>query len=296
VTLTQLEVLIALAETGGFSTAAARLGSGQSAVSHAVRALERSLGVTLVDRRVAPPALTDVARRLLPHARATLAHAAALGQEVKAAKGLATGTLRVGSFGATSSLKLLPELLVEFARRYPRIDVLIDEAADEVVDQWLIERRVELGFVTLPDDRFDTVPLVEDEYVAVLPAKHPLAGGDEVPTVALEGLPFVMMQEGAHRAIEPLLAHARVRPRVCYRFSQVISILGVAQRGLGVSIAPRLAVPDHYPGVVYRPLRPRAPRRVALAMRDIGELSPVACAFVKLAERWATRAHPRVSS
>ena len=288
-TLTQLEILVALAETGGFTATAARLGVTQSAVSHAVRTLERALGVSLVDRRVTPPALTDVGRRVLPHARGALANAAALGQEAEAAKGLATGTLRVGSFGATSSLKLLPELLSEFARRYPRIEVLIDEAADEVVIQWLIERRVELGFVTLPDDRFHTVTLAEDEYVAVLPAKHPLAGSPSTPTASLDGVPFIMMQEGAHRSIEPLLERAAVRPRVRYRFSQVISILGIVQQGLGVSIAPRLALPEQYPGVVYRPLQPRAPRRVALAMLDVGELSPVARVFVELADRWAGR-------
>ena len=100
---------------------------------------------------------------------------------------------------------------------------------------------------------------------------------------------YSMMQEGAHRSIEPLLERAAVRPRVRYRFSQVISILGIGQQGLGVSIAPRLALLEQYPCVVYRPLEPRAPRRVALAMRDIAELSPVARVFVELAEPWARR-------
>lgn len=290
-TLVQLQILVALAEAGGFTTAAARLGIGQSAVSHAIRALERTLGVTLVDRRVAPPALTEVGRRLLPHARGALAHAAALGQEVEAAKGLATGTLRIGSFGPTSSVTLLPELLVEFARRYPRIEVRIDEDTDEVVDQWLIERRVELGFVVLPDDRFDTVPLVEDEYVVILPERHPLAREAAVPIRALEGVPFLLT--GSRDEVESVLERARIRPRILYRFGQVISLLGVVQRGLCVSAAARLVLPDHYPGVVYRPLAPRAPRRVALAMRDRGDLTPVARAFVEVAERWAQRTSSR---
>jgi DNA-binding transcriptional LysR family regulator len=100
---------------------------------------------------------------------------------------------------------------------------------------------------------------------------------------------YSMMQEGAHRSIEPLLERAAVRPRVPYRFSHVISILGIVQQGLGVSIAPAARASEQYPCVVYRPLEPRAPRRVALAMRDIAELSPVACVFVELAERWARR-------
>ena len=70
---------------------------------------------------------------------------------------------------------------------------------------------------------------------------------------------YSMMQEGAHRAIEPLLERAVVRPRVRYRFSHVVSILGIVQQGLGVSIAPRLAHPEQYPCVVYRPLELCAP-------------------------------------
>jgi DNA-binding transcriptional LysR family regulator len=285
VTLSQLEILVALAETGGFTTAGARLGISQSAVSHALRALERALGVPLVDRRVSPPVLTDVARRLLPHARGALAHTAALDQEVEAAKGMAAGTLRIGSFGPTSSAKLLPEMLAEFARRYPRIEVRVDEDTDEVVDQWLIERRVELGFVVLPDDRFDTVLVAEDEYVAILPEAHPLARQREVPLAALEGLPFILT--GSRDEMEAVLGRARVRPRVLHRSKQVVSILGLVQQGLGVSGAPRLVLPDRYPGVAYRPLAPRVPRQVALAMRDRGDLSPVARAFVELAERQA---------
>lgn len=288
-TLKQLEILVSLAESGGFTAAAARLGLSQSAVSHAIRALERTLGVAVVDRKLSPPVLTDVGRRLLGHARGVLAHAAALSQEAEAAKGLATGTLRVASFGATSSLKLLPALLTEFGRRYPGIEVRIDEAADEVVEQWLIERRVELGFVVLPADRFHTVTLAEDEYVAVLPAEHPLARKATVAVSTLEGQPFIMVQEGSQRSVEPILERGSVRPRVLYRLSQVVSVLGLVQRGLGVSIAARLVLPEQYPGVVYRPLHPPAPRAVALAMRDVAELSRAGQAFVELAGRWAAR-------
>lgn len=286
-TLAQIEILVALAETGGFTTAGARLGISQSAVSHAVRALERVLGVPVVDRRVVPPVLTDVGRRLLPHARGALAHATALRQEAEAARGLATGTLRVGSFGPTSSVKLLPEMLAEFARRYPRIEVRVDEDTDDVVDQWLLERRVELGFVVLPDDRFDTVLVAEDEYVAILPGAHPLARLPAVPVGALEGLPFMLT--GSRDEMEAVLERARVRPHVLHRSQQIISILGLVQRGLCVSAAAQLVLPDQYPGVVYRPLSPRVPRQVALAMRDRGDLTPVARAFVDVAERQATR-------
>ena len=49
------------------------------------------------------------------------------------------------------------------------------EKPDPEIEQELIERRIEFGVVTLPKTRFDTLALVVDELVAVLPGTHELA-------------------------------------------------------------------------------------------------------------------------
>ncbi len=286
-TLAQLEILIALAETGSFTAAAVRLGIGQSAVSHAISVLEKSLDVVLFVRRVTPVTLTPPGERIIRHARGVVAQAAAIEQEANASRGLASGLLHIGSFGPTSSLRLLPELIELFHQRYPGVEVMIEEAADQIIEQWIIDRRVELGFVILPDDRFDTVAIEQDEYMAILPAGHPLAKLKEVPIESFDAQPFIMSRAGSREEIEALLARHNARPRVLYRLPQLISILGLVQRGLAVSIAASLALPETVPGVVYRPLKPRAQRRIALAMRDRADLVPVAAAFVDMAEAWA---------
>ena len=288
-TLAQLEIFIALAEAGSFTAAAVRLGIGQSAVSHAISALEKSLDVSLFDRRATPIALTNTGERIMRNARGMVAQAAAIRQEASASRGLARGLLHIGSFGPTSSLRLLPELIELFHQKYPGVEVMIEEARDEIVEQWITDRRVELGFVVLPDDRFETVPIEQDEYMAILPAAHHLAKLKEVPVAAFDGLPFIMSRAGSGEEIESLLARFNAKPRILYRMPQLISILGLAQRGLAVSIAATLALPENYPGVVYRPLAPRAVRRIALAMRDRMDLAPVAAAFVDMAERWAAK-------
>lgn len=283
-TLSQLELFVALAEAGGFSAAGVRLGVSQSSVSHTIKALEQSLGTSLFDRRQSPPALTDGARRLLPHARSMLAASEALRQEVQAQRGLKSGVLRIGSFGPSSSLQLLPRLLRAFALRHPGVEARVEEASDEVVAQWLAERRVELGFVTLPEDRFDTVHVASDEYVVVLPERHPLAALRHVPARELDGQPFIATSAGCGDEIDGILHRAGAQPRELFRLPQVLSVLGLVQQGLGVSVSVRLALPDAWPGVVYRPFRPAAPRHVALAMLDRYALSPAAQAFVEMAQ------------
>jgi DNA-binding transcriptional LysR family regulator len=284
-TLTQLELLVALAETLSFSAAGARLGISQSSVSHTISALEKSIGTTLFDRRTTPTTLTATAERLLPHARAMLVHAEAMAQEAQAERGLKSGVLRIGSFGPSSSLKLLPNLMRQFARKFPNLEVRVAEEADGVIAQWLVDHRVELGFVTLPDDRFESVQVAEDEYVVVLPSAHPLAKQRTVTTRQLHGQPFIASAAGCGDVIDSILARHKTVPHEVFRLPQIISVLGLVQQGLGVSVSVRLALPERWPGVVYRPFKPSVPRKIGLAMLDRSRLSPAAAAFVKLAER-----------
>jgi DNA-binding transcriptional LysR family regulator len=74
-TLDQLRVLVAIADTGSFSAAGRRLGRAQSAISQAVATLEGVQGVVLFDRSGFRPALTDVGRVLVGQARTVLSGA-----------------------------------------------------------------------------------------------------------------------------------------------------------------------------------------------------------------------------
>ncbi|NUT69526.1 LysR family transcriptional regulator, partial [Pseudomonas corrugata] len=174
-TLTQLEIFSLVAELHGFTAAATRLGISQSAVSHAIKSLEQELGVELFRRHQSLVELSDIGQQLLLRARAMLGLANTLRQEAADARGMRRGTLRIGSFGPTSSMKLLPAILQRYRALHPGIEVHIDEGPDRQVIQWLDERRIDVGFVVLPEDRFDTFALMEDQMVALLPTAHPLA-------------------------------------------------------------------------------------------------------------------------
>jgi DNA-binding transcriptional LysR family regulator len=283
-TLTQLELFVALARGGSFSAVAAKFGVTQSSVSHTLRSLERELGVELFDRRESPPRLTAAGDRLVSHARAMAGHAEAIRQEVQAEQGLKKGLLRIGSFGPSSSLRLLPRLLRQFSARHPGIEVQVDEETDDVIAEWLVDHRVELGFVTLPCDRFECVPIASDQYVAVLPKNHPLASRSRIRPAQLSGERYIRCAAGCAPEIDKILLAGKAKPHEVYRMPQVLSVLGLVQQGLGVSISVELAIPDTWPGVVFRPLDPPARRHVALAMLNRASLSPAAAAFVRLAE------------
>ncbi len=291
-TFTQLEVFAALARAGSFSRAAALLGITQSAVSHAVRALESELGVILIRRDGAHSPLTDTGSRLLARVNDILQQREALLQDATAERGIARGTLRIASFGSTSSLRLLPTLIEDYARLQPHVEVQIEEQDDDTVVRWLLEQRVEIGFVVLPDDRFETVPLVEDELVALVPSGHRLAGKRAVHGRDLDGEPFIRTVAGSGSLIDRFLAEAGAQPKVLYRFEQLTSMLGFVAQGHALSIAARLALPDDPQGIVYRSLTPAQRRITGLAVRNFKRLSPAAAAFVDVARQRARKGRP----
>ena len=282
-TLTQLEIFSAVAERRSFTAAAVQLGISQSGVSHAIEALELEFGVSLL-RRGKNLELTDVGARLLRQAQAMLGLAESMRQEASDARGMKRGTLRIGSFGPTASLRLLPPVLDRYSTSFPGIEIHLDEGPDGEVEQWLTDHRVDVGFVTLPNDGFDTFPLIEDQLVALLPTGHALSGQRSVTLRDLCDSPFAMTRAGSEDIIRQLFYAARLHPVIRCRSLQLVSTIAAVVRGDAVSIVAESALPPGInPGYVKKPLHPRAARHVALAVPDEGRASPAARAFIRTA-------------
>ena len=283
-TLTQLEIFSLVAELRGFTAAAHRLEISQSAVSHALKSLEQELGVELLRRHQSRVELSDIGQQLLLRARAMLGLANTLRQEAADARGMKSGTLRIGSFGPTSSIKLLPRILQHYRAAHPGIEVHIDEGPDRQVIQWLEERRIDIGFVVLPQERFDTFRLIEDQMVALLPADHALAGRDSLSLSDLCHDPFVLTEAGSSERVSSLFNAARLTPNIRYRCSQLLSTLDTVGRGDALTVVAEGSLPDDNDNrYVKKPLSPPVSRQVGLAVLDQRQSSPATLAFIKLA-------------
>ena len=286
-TFTQLEIFARVAELRGFTLAATRLGISQSAVSHALKALEQEMGVELIHRHQAGVELTDIGAQLLSRAHEMLGLCETMYQEAADARGMKRGTLRIGSFGPSASMKLLPGILKHFRQTYPGIEVRIDEGTDQEVISWIQERRVDVGFVVLPEDKFDTTVLCEDQMVALLPANHPLAGAQHVSLGELCDSPFIMTEAGSGPLLQRLFSAQKQMPNVLHRSAQLISTLAMVEMGYGVSILAEQALPErgllHADSYVKKPLDPPVTRSVGLAVLDERQASPATKAFIRIA-------------
>ena len=283
----QLELLVALPGASSIAAAGAKIGMSASATSHALRALESVLGCEVVDRMAAGVVLTHAGELALAHARDVFASLQQVKSVAAASAGVHTGLLRIGAIGPSTSLRLLPPLLEKFRRRYPGVDVHVTERADADIEQDLVERKVEIGVVRLPQPSLDTVALATDELMAILPEGHPLARGATVSVRDLAEYPLILTQAGSQDMVMRMFERAGVKPKVAHELFQVVSILEFVAHGNGVSVLASLTVPQPRPGLAFRPITPRVARRVAIACLDATRLSPAGRAFWELARREA---------
>jgi DNA-binding transcriptional LysR family regulator len=280
----QMQTFVTVVEQGSFTAAARVLGISQSGVSHALSDLEHELGVTLLERNRTGIFLTSTGESVLLKAREMLVLSEAIRQEVAAAKGLKTGVVRIGSFGVSSSLRLLPKLLQTFVQTYPNIEVVVQEGTDPEVLGWLDKRRVDVGFVTLPCDTFETTLIAEDSFVAIVPVHHILAKRNHIRVNELAAEPFIMSSCGCEALIENIFRTAKLQPRVQYLIRDISTIFALVAKGLGVSIVPTLSIPEHSEGVRVVPLMPKTPRQIALAVRREENASLATKALLELAK------------
>lgn len=285
-TSAQLAAFVAVAELQSFTAAAFRLGITQSGVSHAIRALELELGVNLFHRQKAEIQLTEIGSQLLQRAREMLGISETMLQEAADARGLKKGTLHIGSFGPSSSLRLLPKMLENFRRHYPGIEVHVAEGPDEEVLLWLQDRHIDLGFVVLPEERYATTPVAEDQLVVVLPLQHPLAEHKALRLDALCTDPFIMTEAGSARIIGRLFEAARLNPKIRYHSTQILSTLGMVANGQGIAIVAELALPEKPLGnYIVKPLAPQIRRKIGIAIHSTRLASPAALAFINMVRK-----------
>jgi DNA-binding transcriptional LysR family regulator len=278
-TLVQLQVLLAIVEARGFTAAAAQLAMTQSAVSHALAALEQELGVALIERRRDGPQLTAVGERVATQARVAVGAAEAARQEAAAAQGLASGRVRVGSFPSVSA-SLLPGVMRVFRQRYPKVAVVLFEGTDDEVQSWIVDRVVDVGLVTGPLPALVTTPLCDDPFVAVVAPDDPLARQACVSANDLAGEPFILSKSGCEPLIRQFFTQGGAALRPAYEVRDMPTILAMVREGLGVAIVAQLALPDPPTGLCVLPLEPPTVRHLALGVPADMPIAPAVQAFI----------------
>ncbi|WP_282793303.1 LysR family transcriptional regulator [Streptomyces sp. CC224B] len=205
--LRQLEYFAAVADEGGFSRAAERLGIVQSAVSQQVRRLERELGVALFRRTTRHVELTGAGERLLPEARAVLA-AARRTRRVAADLAAGDGVLRLGTVQGPGDR--LPRLLADLAAAAPGLRVRPRRLG--LAERLAAVRSGELDAALVRAapraPGLELLPVWRDPLYVALPAGHRLAGAPSLRLGDLADLPLRLAPRGDNPPFHDLVIGA----------------------------------------------------------------------------------------
>lgn len=282
--------LVAVVDEGHFGRAAARLLVSGPALSKQVRALERKLGVELVDRSAHPVVPTEAGRRFLVDAREALAAAERALAGVEAHRRDRTGVLRLGFMSAATGThtRRILELL---ARDVPAVTVQLVQLAWHEQASAVRDRTVDAALVRPPivDTTGLLVELLRHEpRIVALPAAHPLAVRDAVGLSDLDDDPHVDDDKSDQEWVRWWACDPRPSGRPV-RYGPVVhtmdELLETVARGEAIAITGG-SVADGYrhPDVVFVPLVGVTPCPISLCTRD-GEASAAVTAL-----RRATRA------
>ncbi len=288
--LRHLVALTTIADEGSFGRAAERLGYTQSAISQQIAALERIVGLRLIERPGGPRAisLTEAGRVLLRHADAIQARLLAAKADMAALEAGDAGRLRVGTFQSVGT-RVLPTLLRRFSDGHPGVEVVLRESASEDELLAMIERgELDVTFLTLPvaPGPYDSIELLRDPYVLVVPAGSPLTRLRRVPTlkeIALQPL-IGFSHCSSMDAVESHLAASGRKPEVVFRSDNNGTVQGLVGAGVGVSVSPLLTIEEGDERVSVIDLQGRIPPRViGLVWHSDRHRTPAADAFVESA-------------
>lgn len=264
-TLRQLELFTALTEFSTLSAAAGHLHISESALSHALTELEKSVGEPLLVRRKARGfVLTPAGEHFAERARALLKDAAELKDSLSNQTGQLRGPVALGCFTGLGPT-VLPPLFEHFGRHHPEVTLHVRLGTqDEIIGQ-LHERTIDVAFlydIDLPPGLCHE-PLYETEVVAVLPGDHRLAGESSVALETIVAEPLIMLDSipsapHTHR----IFREQGLAPRVLAALPSIEMVRGLVARGLGYSLLMSRPYSEVHTEegrrVITRPMAPRS--------------------------------------
>lgn len=255
-------------EYGSFTKAAQALHYSQSGISRMISDLEKEWKVSVLERGRTGVRLTSDGLSLLPFAKAVCVEYEKLQMQVDELNGLQSGLIRIGTFSSVAT-HWLPRIIREFQKTYPNIDYELLLGDYTEIENWILEGRVDCGFVRMPTHAdLETIFLAQDKLLVVMPETHPLADCGRFPVRALNDYPFMLLEKGSKADISQVLEQWNIAPKVHFTTWDDYAIMSMVESGLGISILPELILQRVPYRIVSKELEVPAYRKICLAMRD----------------------------
>ncbi|SDM35357.1 LysR family transcriptional regulator [Bacillus sp. OK048] len=242
----QLRYFIAVAEHLNFTEAAKKLFVAQPAVSQQIASLEKEIGFKLFIRDKHSVQLTHAGRVFLNDALEMLNKSeAAIKKARKAAIG-EVGQISIGFLNAPVK-KFLPDLVKEFRRKYPEIQINLNHYQTGQIVERLRNAEDDIAFTMsfIPQDNteWEFKTLFSQPYVVFMYQEHPLASKDRISIFDLVDEPFVMLERKetpqGYDHLFRLFANHGFLPNIAIENTRIETVLMIVEAGLGIAVLPK---------------------------------------------------------
>ena len=287
-TLKQLEVFVAVAETRSFSRGADKTCITQSTASQHIQGLEEELGIRLFDRGRGGALLTEAGKLLLGRALKILAECDESRSAVRRFIGMEDVVLRVGASN-TPGTCLIPAMLDQFNKQYPNVRLEVMQGDSTSVIGQLVDEDVELGFIggRFDDERVHFEPMGDDNIVCAVSSDIALKSKKSLSQAELCKVPLIVREQGSgtQKAVYEAFAGTWINKEAL----RIVAVLGSSEAikralllGAGYAFISSMVIAEelnHGQLTTVRIPGLNISRKFYAARRDGRELSPAAAAF-----------------
>lgn len=252
-TLTELKYVVAVAREKHFGRAAEACHVSQPTLSVAVRKLENELGVKIFERSASDVTATLLGEDIVRQAQSVLEQAAAIHEIAKRGTDPLAGPLTLGVI-YTIGPYLLPDLVRRAITRTPQMPLMLQENYTSRLVEMLRTGEIDCAIMAepFPDVGLAIAPLYDEPFYAAVPGTHPLAERDEVSTADLTEENMLLLGAGhcfRDHVLEVCPESARYASnaegiRRTFEGSSLETIKHMVLAGMGITLVPRLAVPE----------------------------------------------------
>jgi DNA-binding transcriptional LysR family regulator len=240
-----IKAFLTVLDVGTFQNAALQLNMSQPTVSRRVKALEATLGATLLQRTTRHLALTSVGQALEPHLRRIVSEFEECAFSLPSSNSQASRKITIASI-ATAASSFLPHVLKRFASAYPDVQCrIVDLSAEEGLER-VAQGEAEFGINFLGRSRGDLTftPLIEDEMVLTCRTDHAFARRASIRWSDLSGQPLIISQRGGIRnLVDQSLKKSGLRMNWSFEDVHLATSFGLVEAGVGMAIIPRIGAP-----------------------------------------------------
>jgi DNA-binding transcriptional LysR family regulator len=243
--LNQLTVFHKVAKLQSFTRAADALCLTQPGISKHIKQLEEYYGVRLFDRLGKKVILTQAGEILFGKTEVMFEHLNEAKVQIDDMKSLTGGKICIGA-SITIGVYVLPNLLGDFIRRYPSIEISLDISLSQEIEKKVLSNALDLGFVGHPvkDERVSVHRFLADELVVIVHPEHHWAKRKTIQPHQLVDQPFLVSGEGSgtRRTIEEKLRSKGIHLTRIMEFGNTECVKKGVEAGLGISIISKQVI------------------------------------------------------